>query len=295
MAFVGQPSLMHILSIQSWVAFGHVGNAAALFPLQRLGAEISAINTVAFSNHPGYGSFTGQVFAPETLSSLLDGLAAVGGLQRCDALLSGYLGDPGTGAVILDAALRLRAANPRSIWCCDPVIGDEAPGIYVRPGVAEFFRDQAVTQADLLTPNQFELKVLTGLPCDSLANLRVAVAALQSRMRPEGSRTILVTSVDLQDTPHDVIDCIAAGPGGFFRLGTPRLPLSVNGAGDAMAALFLFHMLETGEPRLALERSASSIHGLLSRTYEAGSRELVLAAAQDEFVSPGRQFAAEAL
>jgi pyridoxine kinase len=286
---------MHILSIQSWVAYGHVGNAAAVFPLQRLGAKVSTINTVSFSNHPGYGAFTGQVFPPETLRSLLDGIAAVGGLQSCDALLSGYLGDPGTGAVILDAALRLRVANPRSIWCCDPVIGDEAPGVYVRPGVAEFFRDQAVPQADLLTPNQFELKYLTGLPCDTLANLRIAVAALQARMRPDGRRTILVTSVDLKDTQDHVIDCIAASPAGFFRLGTPRLPISVNGAGDAMAALFLFHMLETGEPRIALERSAASIHGLLSRTYEAGSRELVLAAAQTEFVSPSKHFTAEAV
>jgi len=290
---MGQACDMHILSIQSSVAYGHVGNAAAVFPLQRLGAEVTAINTVSFSNHPGYGAFTGDVVTPEKVQALLDGVAARGALRTCDALLSGYLGDAGTGAVILDAATRLRMANPKALWCCDPVIGDDGPGIYVRPGVAEFFRNQAAPAADLLTPNRFELACLTGLPCDTVADVRAALEALRGAMRADGPRAVLVTSVQAQDTPDDAIDCLAAGSEGVFRLRTPKLPITVNGAGDAMAALFLFHVLTTGDVRQALEKSAASIHGLVSRTCLAGSRELLLAAAQNEFVSPTSHFAAQ--
>jgi pyridoxine kinase len=286
---------MHILSIQSSVAYGHVGNEAAVFPLQRLGAEVTAINTVAFSNHPGYGAFTGEIVKPEKVQALLDGVAARGVLNTCDALLSGYLGDAHTGAVILDAATRLRIANRKALWCCDPVIGDDAPGVYVRPGVAEFFRNQAVPAADLLTPNRFELACLTGLPCETTAEVRSALGALRAAMRADGPRTVLVTSVHAHDTPEDAIDCLAAGREGVFRLRTPKLPITVNGAGDAMAALFLFHVLTTDDVRQALETSAASIHGLVSRTCQAGSRELLLVAAQDEFVSPSSHFIAQAV
>jgi pyridoxine kinase len=283
---------MHILSIQSWVAYGHVGNAAAVFPLQRMGADVSAINTVSFSNHPGYGSFTGQTFPPETIRGLIDGLDNLNILDRTDALLSGYLGDPGTGPVILDAALRLRAANPGAIWCCDPVIGDTTPGIYVRPGIADFFRDQAVPAADILTPNQFELACLTGLTCITLDHIRHAIAALQSRMRPQGPRTLLVTSLHTEQTPKGAIDCLAATPAGAWLVRTPQLPIEPNGAGDATAALFLFHILNGEHPKRALESAISAIHGLLSRSSEAGSRELLLVAAQTEFTNPTRAFTA---
>ena len=126
---------MNILSIQSWVAYGHVGNASAVFPLQRLGAEVWAVNTVQFSNHTGYGAWTGQVFTGEQVAAVIDGIAARGALARCDAVLSGYMGDAGIGAAILDAVARVRAAQPGGVYCCDPVIGDEGRGVFVRPGI----------------------------------------------------------------------------------------------------------------------------------------------------------------
>ena len=124
---------MNILSIQSWVAYGHVGNASAVFPLQRLGAEVWAINTVQFSNHTGYGHWTGQVFTGEAIRALVDGVEARGVLPSCDAVLSGYVGGKDIGAAILHAVARVRAANPHALYCCDPVIGDDRDGVYVRP------------------------------------------------------------------------------------------------------------------------------------------------------------------
>ncbi|MGG5811226.1 pyridoxal kinase PdxY [Falsiroseomonas sp. CW058] len=283
----GRP--LNILSIQSWVSYGHVGNASAVFPLQRLGAEVWAVNTVQFSNHTGYGAWRGSVFGAELIGELVEGIAERGALPRCDAVLSGYMGSAEIGEAILSAAGRAKAANPGAMYCCDPVIGDVGRGVFVRPGIPEFMRDRALPAADIATPNQFELEWLTGGAVTTLAGAKAAVAGLQAR----GPRCVLVTSLRVEDTPADAIDLLAGEAGEFWRLRTPLLPLSVNGAGDAIAALFLFHRLRWGEARVALSAAASSIHGLLRRTAEAGSREILTVAAQEEFVTPSRVFRAE--
>lgn len=281
---------MKILSIQSWVAYGHVGNASAVFPLQRLGAEVWAVNTVQFSNHTGYGAWTGQVYTGGQVHAVIEGVEARGVFPDCDAVLSGYMGDAGIGEAVLDAVARVRAANPAALYCCDPVIGDVGEGVYVRPGIPEFMRDRAMAAADIATPNVFELTYLTGLPTRTLAETKAAVAALQARMRPDGPRSVLVTSLATDETPAGSIDMLAGEGGAFHLLRTPRLDLAINGAGDAVAALYLFHRLSTGEAPAALAAAGSSVHGLLRRTAEAGSREILTVAAQEEFVHPGQRF-----
>jgi pyridoxine kinase len=283
---------MNILSIQSWVAYGHVGNSSAMFPLQRLGAEVWAVNTVQFSNHTGYGDWTGTVFSGEQIAQVIEGIAARGAFSRCDAVLSGYMGDAGIGHAILDAVRRVRAASPHALYCCDPVIGDDDTGIYVRPGIAELMRDVALRQADIATPNQFELQLLTGDPCTTLEGVKRAMTELQQTMHPAGPRSVLATSLRTEATPADAIDLLAAENGAFYLLRTPLLPVALNGAGDAIAALFLFHRLRTGSVVAALEAAGSSIHGLLRRTAEAGARELRLVEAQEEFVNPSHRFRA---
>jgi pyridoxine kinase len=281
---------MNILSIQSWVSFGHVGNASAVFPLQRLGAEVWAVNTVQFSNHTGYGTWRGQVFGAELVRDLVQGIEDRDALPRCDAVLSGYMGDAAIGEAVLDAVARAKAANPRALYCCDPVIGDVGRGVFVRPGIPEFMRERAVPAADLITPNQFELEHLTGLPVTTLAEAKAACLALQKT----GPRAVLVTSLKVAETPDDQIELLSAEGGEFHRIRTPMLPISVNGAGDAIAALFLFHRMKTGSAAAAAAAAASSIYGLLRRTSEAGSREILTVAAQEEFVAPSRVFLPEA-
>ncbi len=282
---------MNVLSIQSHVAYGHVGNASAVFPMQRLGVEVWPVHTVQFSNHTGYGAWRGEVFAAETVREVVRGVRERGALARCDAVLSGYMGSAGIGEAILEAVAAVRAENPRALYCCDPVIGDTEEGVYVRPGITEFMRERAVPAADILTPNQFELNLLTGLPSGTLAEARAAIAALQAR----GPRVVLVTSASTAETPADRIDLLAGEGGRLFRVRTPRLALAINGAGDCIAALFLVHYAATGSAALALERAAASVYGLLRRTAEAGSREILTVAAQDEFVTPSDTFPAEAV
>lgn len=278
-----------VLSIQSWVAYGHVGNASAVFPLQRLGAEVWAVNTVQFSNHTGYGTWRGQVFGAEMVRDIVQGIEERGVLPRCDAVLSGYMGDAAIGAAIVHAVERVKAANPAALYCCDPVIGDVGRGIFVRPGIPEFLRDIALPAADIATPNQFELAWLTGREVRTLADARAAAKALQAM----GPRCVFVTSLSVEETPDAFIEMLAAEDGAFWRVRTPRLPIAVNGAGDAIAALFLYHRLRWGEARIAAASAASSIYGLLRRTAEAGSKEILTVEAQEEFVTPSRMFHAE--
>lgn len=280
---------MNILSIQSWVAYGHVGNAAAMFPMQRLGHEVWAVNTVQFSNHTGYGAWTGSVFTGEAVREVVTGIAARGALVRCDGVLSGYMGDAAIGEAILDAVAQVKAARADALYCCDPVIGDVGRGVFVRPGIPEFMRQRAVAAADIITPNHFELELLAGREARTPRDLATALEAVHAL----GPKVIVVTSLHTADTPADVIDLVASSPQGRFRVRTPLLPLTVNGAGDAIAALFFVHYLQSRDAGQALARAASSVYGLLKRTAAAGSREILLVEAQDEFVAPTETFEAE--
>jgi pyridoxine kinase len=283
---------MNILSIQSWVSYGHVGNASAVFPLQRLGAEVWAINTVQFSNHTGYGDWKGAVYSGQSVRELVDGIAARDAFGRCDAVLSGYVGGVDIGDAILHAVATVRRANPAALYCCDPVIGDTDTGVYVRPGIEDFLRAHALPAADIATPNRFEIERLTGLDCSTSHGAKQAVLRLRSMLHPDGPACVLLTSMETGDTPDSHIDMMTFEGGAFHLLRTPRLKLSVNGAGDAIAALFLFHRLRTGSAVAALEAAGSSVYGLLRRTEEAGSREILTVAAQEEFVAPSRVFRA---
>jgi pyridoxine kinase len=286
-AHPAQANALNLISIQSHVAYGHVGNSAAVFALQRLGCEVWPVHTVQFSNHTGYGTWQGDVFAAERIAAVVDGIANLGVLKACDGVLSGYAGAVETGDAILTAAMRVKAANPQARWCCDPVIGNRVRGEFVRPGVADFLRDRAVPAADVVTPNHFELDRLTGRDTTDLAAILKAVDALHAR----GPRAVLVTSVRSDATPADSLDVIASeSSGGRHLVRTPRLDTPANGAGDLIAALFFFHYLSRGAAE-ALAAATSSVFGLLRRTQEAGAAETVLIEAQDELVSPSRWFA----
>lgn len=282
---------MNILSIQSHVAYGHVGNSSAVFPMQRLGVEVWPIHTVQFSNHTGYGAWKGRVFDGGMIDEVMQGISERGVLPSCTGILSGYMGSADVGHGILSAVERVRAANPKAVYCCDPVIGDVGRGIFVRPGIPEFMREQAVPAADIVTPNQFELELLTDIQIRTIADAHRAVAAL----RDTGPKVVLVTSLVTDETPDDAIDMMAADANGAYRVRTPKLEVSVNGAGDAIAALFFVHYLREASAAAALAKASASIYGLLKRTKEAGSREILTVAAQDEFVTPTHQFVPEQL
>jgi pyridoxine kinase len=283
---------MRFLSLQSHVAYGYVGNRAATFPLQRLGHEVWAVNTVDFSNHTGYGAWRGRTAPAEQVADIVHGIEALGLLPRCDALLTGYVGDAALGGVVLETAQKVRAANPKALWCCDPVLGDVDTGIYVKPGIDAFFRDQAIPAADLVTPNHFELEHLTGRPVGTMAE---ALEAARSLLK--GPRLALITSLRRAEMPSDQIEMIAVMPDVAWRVATPLIGFDImpNGTGDMVAALFTACWLENGDAADALGRVASAIYAVLETTRQMGERELQLVAALDRLIAPPRRFTAEKL
>lgn len=289
---------MAILSIQSHVAYGHVGNSAAVFPLQRLGNEVWPVHTVHFSNHTGYDTVRGTVLGADLVRETVKGIGERGVLPRCDAVLSGYLGDAAIGHAVVEAAAAARAANPRALYCCDPVMGDHDAtggpgGLYVKPDIPDLMRAAVVPHADITTPNQFELELLTGQPCATLPQI---IAAADS-LRQCGPGVVLVTSVRRDDGDPDRIEVLARTAEGAWLIGTPRIRLShpPTGSGDAFAALFLGHYLKCRSVPAALELAVNALFTVFEATDRASARELCLIDAQDALAEPGRRYRCHAL
>jgi pyridoxine kinase len=281
-----------IFSIQSHVAYGYVGNRAAIFPLQRLGYEVSFINTVQFSNHTGYGTWTGEIFSAQHIQNVLDGLWQNGALSNISAMLSGYQGSAELGEIIVKTVQRLKQEHPTVVYCCDPVIGDIDRGVYVKPGVAKFIKESVIQHADILTPNQFELAYLTDKPhLDTLEEVLTSCQILHSR----GPKIILVTSLTRVDVSPDFIEMLVSTPQGAWITRTPRLYFNKApvGSGDVTAAIFLAHYLQHRNPVEALEQVTAAVYALFKTTHDAGTYELQLIAAQDDMVDPDELFSAE--
>ena len=275
-----------ILSIQSHVAFGYVGNKAAVFPLQCMGFDVVDINTVQFSNHTGYGAWTGQIFPPDHITDIIKGLRDRGVLQKIDHVLSGYMGDPALGAIVLDTVAEIRAHNASALYCCDPVMGDTGRGFFVKDGIPQFFRDAAMPHASIMTPNQFELAALTGIDIRTLDDARTACAVLIEK----GVKLVLLTSLEHNETPDGHIQMMVTDGKNAHVVSTPKFDIQVNGSGDCTAALFFGHYIRTGDLRVSLERTATGIYGVFEKTAALASREIALIKAQDGFRSVESRF-----
>lgn len=277
---------MKVLSIQSAVAYGHVGNSAAVFPLQRIGVEVMPVYTVNFSNHTGYGAWRGPLISPDDVRAVIDGIEDRGAFPKIDVILSGYQGSEGIADVILDAVARIKAANPDAVYSCDPVMGNAKSGCFVAPAIPVLLRDRVVPAADLITPNQFELGYLTGTEPGSLESTLESV----DLARESGPRTVLVTSVERPDREEGTIEMLAVDDRGAWIVQTPLLPMKANGSGDVTAALFTAHHRRTGDAADALARTASSVFDLLANTHDSGERELQLVESQEAYAHPRMQF-----
>ncbi|WP_040284311.1 pyridoxal kinase PdxY [Tessaracoccus massiliensis] len=280
-----------VLSIQSAVAYGHAGNSAAVFPLQRLGVDVWPVYTVNFSNNTDYGSWRGPLIPADDVWEVVQGVNDRGVLGSVDALLCGYLGTPEVGKVILDSYRLVRQHNPEAIFCADPVMGDIDRGFYARPGIPEFWRDHVVAEADIMTPNLFELQFLTGRVTRSLAEVVEAAQELRAR----GPRVVVVTSVVGEDLTDNVMRIVGVDDAGAWVVTTPVLDRKFTGSGDLTTAMFLARWLEKGDLGDALGRTASIVYSVLEATASADHKELRLVDAQLDLVEPRFQFEASRL
>ncbi|MFT3860978.1 pyridoxal kinase PdxY [Micropruina sp.] len=275
-----------ILSIQSSVAYGHVGNSAATFPLMRSGIEVWPVLTVHFSNHTGYGHWRGPLLDAADVAEVVRGIDDRGVLGRVDAVLSGYQGGEAVGAVVLEAVALVKERSPKAIYCCDPVMGDVGRGFFVRPGIPEYMRDQVVPKAQIVTPNHFELDFLTGRETHTLDEVIEAAHAL----RTLGPEIVLVTSVVVDTTASDELTMLAVTEEGAWQVVTPLLEHTFTGSGDLTAAMFLAHYLRTGSAAQAVGQTADIVYSVLKQTADSGQSELQLVEAQDEIVAPTYHF-----
>lgn len=290
--------MSNILSIQSAVAYGHVGNSAAVFPLQRIGHEVWPVYTVNYSNHTGYGAWEGPIIPASDVAAVISGIRDRGAFPLIDGILTGYQASPDIADVIVSTVRDIKAENPSALYACDPVMGSAKSGCFVSDAIPPLFRSTIVPAADIITPNQFELGYLTEQKADDLDSTLAAVGAA----REMGPSMVLVTSVERPDAQEDTIEMVAVDDHGKWIVRTPKLPFKRNGSGDVTAALFTGHYLhalaqgdERNAARDALAKTASAVYDMLKLTYEADSRELKLVEAQDFFANPAMQFEVEAL
>ena len=276
-----------IVSIQSSVAYGHVGNSAATFPLMRMGSEVLPVLTVHFAASTIYGPPHGPLLTPEQVGDVVTGMEDLGALDDVDAVLSGFQGAPAMGSRILESVRTVKRRSPGALYCCDPVMGDVGRGFFVMPGIPEFLRDEVLPLADIVTPNHFELNFLTSREAGTMAEIVDAARALRDR----GPRVVLVTSAVASDAPSDQLHMIAVDADGAWLVSTPLIDRTFTGSGDVTAAVFLHHFLRAGIVE-ALSKTASIVYGLLAATSELDRRELALVGAQDEFVDPSHLFRA---
>jgi pyridoxine kinase len=266
---------MGILSIQSAVAYGHVGNRAAVFLLERLGFEVWPVDTVHFSNHPAYPTVRGRAVSAADVRALLQGVEERGALARCEAVLSGYLGEPDTAAVVLDAVARVKAARPDALFCCDPVMGDAGKGVYVAPALPALFRERLLPVADVVTPNALELGLLTGLPTDTETE---ALAAADAARRA-GPAVVVVTG--LPEPSGKTLASLAVAARGAWVARAARRDHPAHGAGDAFTAVFLAAYLRARDVPRALGLATAGLAAVFDASEAAGSSELALVAAAD--------------
>ena len=268
-----------ILSISSQVAYGHVGNAAIVPALQALGCEVLALPTVLLAHHPGHGTPKGRTVPAEEVAALLEGLEQVGALAKARAVLTGYLGLPGTASVAADAVARVRRHRPDALYVCDPVIGDGGR-VYVREGVEDAIRERLLPLADVLTPNHFELERLAGRPVTTLDQ---AVAAARGLVAL-GPRIVVVTTLEHEQASSGQIETLAVSADAAWIVATPRLERVPRGSGDLMAALLLGHLALGMALPDALARAASAVYAVLAAS--VGEPEMRLVAERDRLVHP---------
>ncbi|CAI8961761.1 MULTISPECIES: pyridoxal kinase PdxY [Pseudomonas] len=283
----------HLLAIQSHVVFGHAGNSAAVFPMQRVGVKVWPLNTVQFSNHTQYGQWTGEVLAPAQIPALVEGIATIGELGNCDAVLSGYLGSAEQGRAILSGVARIKAANPRALYLCDPVMGHPEKGCIVPAEVSEFLVEEALTTADVLCPNQLELDSFCGRRAESLQDCVSMARSLLVR----GPKAILVKHLAYPGRSVEDFEMLLVTADGSWLIRRPLLAFARQpvGVGDLTSGLFLARLLLGDDWVTAFEFTAAAVHEVLLETQACASYELELVRAQDRIVHPRLRFAAQPL
>ncbi|MFN3608729.1 MAG: pyridoxal kinase [Hyphomonas sp.] len=280
---------MSVISIQSQVVFGHVGNSAAIHPMMANGVAVYAVPTTLLSNRPGYPTLRGKVLPADLVSDLLRGVEERGLVGTAKIVVTGYLGSLENAQAAGDFLARARAANPQLTYICDPVIGDSDLGVFVAAALPDFFRKVLVPMADIITPNAFEFGLLAGLDTHGAG----AVAQALRRGLPSLPGRIAVTGAIPEDAPG-MIDTLLLEAGTLWRIRTPKVDVRPHGTGDLFTGA-LTGALDGGMTLVAAaEQAVGSVYAALS-AMTPDDAEMPLAGQVDALRWQARAFRAERL
>lgn len=280
--------MKNILSIQSHVVYGYAGNKSATFPMQLLGIDVWALNTVQFSNHTQYTKWTGMVIPKEQIGEIVRGIDNIGQLKNCNAIVSGYIGAADQVDEIVNAVRYIKQCNPNAIYLCDPVMGHPDKGCIVADGVKEGLIEIAMPHADIMTPNLVELRELSGL---AVENFDQAINAVKTILT-KGPKKVLVKHLSKVGKNADQFEMLLANQHGIWHITRPLHHFAKEpvGVGDLTAGLFIANLLNGKSDLEAFEHTANAVNDVMNITQQANSYELQIIAARELIVNPKSSF-----
>lgn len=282
--------MKHLLSIQSHVVYGYAGNKSATFPMQLLGIDVWALNTVQFSNHTQYGQWTGMVMPKEQIGEIVQGIDNIGELHKCDAVISGYIGSAEQVEEIIHAVQKVKSRNPNAVYLCDPVMGHPDKGCIVADGVKENLINIAMAQADIITPNLVELRELSGLKVENFSHAIDAVKAILAK----GPKKVLVKHLSKVGQDPSQFEMLLANEQGIWHISRPLHQFTKEpvGVGDLTAGLFMANLLNGKSDLDAFEHTANAVNDVMSVTQQQQAYELQIVAAREQILNPRSQYKA---
>lgn len=236
----------HIISIQSTVSTGYVGNNSASLAIQLHGINCVAIPTILLSSHTDKSVYYGETISKELFNKLAKGVLEIDIAKQTQYVISGYL----KSQDIIDATAQLiqELKKQNSItYIYDPVFGDtRTDGLYIPKEQADYSMEKLLPLSDILTPNHFELEYLSGR---NIANEKELVEAVKSHPLLS-QKQIILTTAELSKNVNHQLEVILIERGVLTHFYSENIPVEVVGTGDLFtgvlsAQLTLGHSLPT--------------------------------------------------